>query len=91
MQPAEMLYRLDARSQKKMVSIAENYLRIDLVFEPLEANALNRALSADRHKYGRFYNAVGGMEQSGPGTGLGTMGLEFEPQAFFKFTHCLRF
>ena len=76
-----------ARPQVKVVGIRENDFGVEIFFELPGHQAFDRRLGADGHEYGGFDDAVGGMEQAGAGTGLGTLGLEFKPQAFFEFTH----
>ena len=54
MQAAKLADHFGPRPQEKVIRIAENYSRIELILEPLESDALDRALRADRHKNRRF-------------------------------------
>ena len=77
--------------QVEMIGIRENDFGVEIFLDLPRHQAFNRRLGTDGHKYRGFDDAVGGMEQSGPRAGLGTLSLEFEPQTFFKFTHCLQY
>jgi hypothetical protein len=52
----------DARSQPEMICIPQNYLRVELVFKRLKADAFDSARRANRHEGRRFDHAAPGRE-----------------------------
>src|SRR6478672_12727060 len=50
MQPAKLLDHIYTRSEEKVVGVPEDDPRVHLALEPLEANALESTLCADRHE-----------------------------------------
>jgi len=78
---AEGLDELVAGAQEEVVGIAEDDAGVQVGDKIPLRNSFDGGLRADGHEDGGFDGAVRGVEEAGPGAGVGTSGEDFEAQS----------
>ena len=77
-QAARLLQCVKAGAHIQMVRVAEDYLRLDVVFEFALVHRLDRSHRADGHENRGLDGSVGGGDFAGAGLRLAVGGLQFK-------------
>src|SRR5712691_1893173 len=83
MQSSELADRLMPGPQIKMIRVAQDDLRVQIVQQVAGKHAFDRGLRTDRHEDGSLHVAVRGVEDAGPRPCGGADGLELEAEHSF--------